>query len=137
MDKSLSRRARLLDAVSALVVGVEALAVAAVGAGYLVYALVGQPQDVPQVVVFAVLALALAGALAATAVALWRYRRWSRSAGGTWQLLQAAVASLYSGPQLGIAVALWAATLVAGAAIVGAAYAQARAHTGEDALGDS
>lgn len=131
MDKSLSPRVRLLDAVSALVVGVETLAVAAVGVGYLVYAIVGQPQDVPQVAVFAVLTLGLAAALAVTASALWRHRRWSRSAAGTWQLLQAAVASLYVSSQPGIAVALWIAAAVAGAAVLGAAYTQARADTEE------
>ena len=85
---------------------------------------------------FNVLALALAAGLAVTSGSLWRHRRWSRSAAGTWQLLQAAVASLYAGPQLGIAVALWVAALVAGAAIVGAASAQAR-QEGDDDIGES
>jgi len=131
MDKPTPARLTVLDTVSAVIVALETLAVAAVGAGYMVYAVTGRDIDVAPLAVLAVLFLALAWALGATAAALRKHRRWARSVALTWQLMQVALGAFYVGVEPLVAAALWLTALVAGVSVAWAAQLEANADQGE------
>ncbi|MEX0913383.1 MAG: hypothetical protein WDZ57_00390 [Demequina sp.] len=131
MDKSAPRGLMMLDIVGAAMVALETLAVAAVGAGYLVYAFTGRDIDVAQMVVLAALFLGLAVALGATTSALVRHHRWARSAALTWQLMQMALGAFYLEVEPRASVVLWLTALVAGVCVARAAQLHARADSDE------
>ncbi len=78
--------------VIAVVVGLEALALLAVGL-YSIYAALTQPVFSPASAIFlTVLLLGLGAGLAAVAVNVFKGMRWTRSAAFVWQLLMVAIA---------------------------------------------
>lgn len=78
--------------VVALVVGLEALAIAAIGVGSIVSALTTPMFSAASGVFLIVLLLALAAGLAAVAFNAFKGMRWTRSAAFVWQLLMVALA---------------------------------------------
>ncbi|MGP9502544.1 hypothetical protein ACT3TS_10060 [Specibacter sp. AOP5-B1-6] len=78
--------------VVAAVVGLEALAMGAIGVWSIFSAFLQPPRSIASAVFLTVLLLALAAGLAAVAVNAFRGFRWTRSAAFVWQLLMVAIA---------------------------------------------
>ncbi len=85
--------------VVAIVVGIEALAIGAMGLYSIFSALTQTPHSMASAVFLIVLLLALAAGLGAVAVNVFRGFRWTRSAAFVWQLLMVAIAvpALFAG----------------------------------------
>lgn len=84
-----------MDILAVIIVTFEAIALALAGAGYVVYALVGDPVNRGAMAVLGALALLMAAGIGAAARGWWQSQRWARSVALTWQILQAAVGLYY------------------------------------------